>query len=106
MRNGDDLVIKTGEHMSTSTTHFVSRRLRSITNVAQVVGLATFVFLASCLSASAQEISGLQAAAALEDVLVRAIERSEKSVVSIARFQREPGEVAGNPFQPEFIPRP
>lgn len=57
--------------------------------------------------ASAQESAaptGLQAAAALEDVMVRAIERSEASVVSIARVDREPGDVGD--FRPELIPRP
>jgi serine protease Do len=38
--------------------------------------------------AQAQEPSGLQAAIALEQVLMQAIERSEKSVVSIARYHR------------------
>jgi len=92
--------------MSKSTTFILLRRLQTFANVARLLGPATFVVLASCVSATAQETTGIEAAVALENVLVRAIERSEASVVSIARFQREPGEVAGNPFQPEFIPRP
>lgn len=55
-------------------------------------------------SAVAQEASGLQAAVALEEVLVKAIERSEDSVVSIARFH--PDEVALREFRPEPIMRP
>lgn len=92
--------------MSNITTLKWLRRLGTFTNVARLLGLATFVVFASCLPAAAQEPSGLEAAAALENVLVRAIERSEASIVSIARFQREPGEVAGNPFPQEFIQRP
>jgi S1-C subfamily serine protease len=56
---------------------------------------------------SAQEptaATGLQAAAALEDVMIHAIERSEASVVSIARVDSEPGEVDN--FRPELLPRP
>lgn len=53
---------------------------------------------------AAQEPSGLAAAIALEEVLIRAIERSEKSVVSIARYRRE--EAAGREFRPELLPRP
>ncbi len=55
-------------------------------------------------AARAQEISGLQAAVILEDVLVKAIERSEESIVSIARFH--PDEMAIRDFRPELIPRP
>ena len=92
--------------MSNSTTFDLLRRLGTFTSTARLLGPAAFVVFASYLPAVAQETTGLEAAAALENLLVRAIERSEASVVSIARFQREPGEVAGNPFQPEFIPRP
>lgn len=53
---------------------------------------------------TAQEVSGLQAAVILEDVLVKAIEKSEESVVSIARFH--PDELAIRDFRPELIPRP
>jgi len=53
---------------------------------------------------AAQEPTGLQAAAAIEQLLVRSIAQAEASVVSIARFSRAPGEVGG--FQPELIPRP
>ncbi len=92
--------------MINTTTFGIVRRLQCIANAARLLGPAALIFLATGLPATAQETTGLEAAAALENVLVRAIERSEGSVVSIARFHREPGEVVGNPFQPEFIPRP
>ncbi len=70
-------------------------------------------------SASAQEITGLQAAAAMEDVLVEAIAAAESSVVAIARvnspdnqridvmpdpFNRLRPIVMPRPGDPEFIP--
>ncbi|MBL9081259.1 MAG: trypsin-like peptidase domain-containing protein [Planctomycetales bacterium] len=56
-------------------------------------------------SAGAQEPSGLQAAIVLEQLVVQAIERSEKSVVSIARFNSETA-AAARDFRPDIFPRP
>jgi len=91
-------------------------------------GIRTPRFVASLLMISlwsaaapapAQEPSGLQAAVALEQVLTQAIERSQQSVVSIARFHREEfgmrellPQMRGRPFEqaqpdprsPDFIP--
>jgi serine protease Do len=83
--------------------------------------LALAAFFCAASPAPAQEPSGLAALAALEEQLVQAIERSEKSVVSIARFDRKAAEsrmstelrpsfVIGpdaqpaDPTNPEFIP--
>ncbi|MGC3972642.1 MAG: trypsin-like peptidase domain-containing protein [Pirellulales bacterium] len=54
-------------------------------------------------SAAAQEPSALQAAIVLEEVVVKAIERSEKSVVSIARYNPE---AVARDFRPDIFPRP
>ncbi len=61
-------------------------------------------------NASAQEISGLEAAVTMERVLVDAIARAEQSVVAIARVRRGE-EVPGNlrdpapaPTDPRFVP--
>jgi S1-C subfamily serine protease len=53
--------------------------------------------------AAAEEPSGLQAAAAIEKVLVEAVARAEKSVVAIARVRREPPDET---LRPEFRPDP
>ena len=53
---------------------------------------------------AAQEPTGLDAAAAMEQVLVNAIQRCEKSVVSLARYN--PDTLAGREFRPELLPRP
>jgi len=85
------------------------------------IALAIAAFSCAAPRAAAQEPSGLAALLALEDQLVRAIERSEKSVVSIARFDRKaadtrmstelrPALVFGpearppDPTNPEFVP--
>jgi S1-C subfamily serine protease len=79
------------------------------------VGVAWFVLgimAIGPLPAIGQETSGLQAATALEDVLVKAIARSERSVVAIARVSRNgadrPGDAPNlfNRFQPAEIPVP
>lgn len=69
-----------------------------------VAGLFFWTELLGTGTAAAEEPSGLAAAMALEDVLVRAIERAENSVVSIARFNQEDG--APRDFRPELLPRP
>ncbi len=51
----------------------------------------------------AQPVTGLEAAAALEQGLVNAIAKAEKSVVAIARVRREP---PGERLVPEFRPNP
>ncbi len=54
-----------------------------------IVSLMTVLLVTvSPLLAAGPEISGLQAAVALEDVLVKAIAQAEKSVVAIARVKR------------------
>jgi serine protease Do len=68
------------------------------------IGLAIISLWSAAAPAPAQEPSGLQAAIALEQVLTKAIETSEKSVVSIARFHRE--ELGINEFRPEIMVRP
>jgi S1-C subfamily serine protease len=59
-----------------------------------LVGLVLLAWAALAASAaSAQEPSGLEAAASLEKLLVQSIARAERSVVAIARVRREqPGE--------------
>jgi serine protease Do len=86
---------------------------------AGVWALAVFFFAPA--QAAAQEPSGLAALVALEEQLVKAIERSEKSVVSIARFDRKaadsrmhtelrpslvfaPESQPADPTNPDFIP--
>ncbi|MCE9606073.1 MAG: trypsin-like peptidase domain-containing protein [Planctomycetia bacterium] len=69
-----------------------------------VLSLTLISLLSVAAPAPAQEPSGLQAAIALEQVLTQAIERAEKSVVSIARFHQE--EVGLRDFRPEIMPRP
>lgn len=50
----------------------------------------------------AQEVSGIQAAAAIEDALVAAIARAEKSVVAIARVRvDQPGEIFSLEIRPD-----
>jgi serine protease Do len=97
----------------------ISTLLKSFSMAAGVWALAAF--FCAPPPAAAQEPSGLAALSALEDHLVRAIERSEKSVVSIARFDRRgadarmtaelrPSLVFGpetppvDPTNPDFIP--
>jgi S1-C subfamily serine protease len=55
------------------------------------------------LPASAQEASGLKAAAALESVLVDAIAKAEKSVVAIGRMRAD-SPPAADEDQPDFVP--
>ena len=63
-------------------------------------------------SARCQELSGLQAAAAMENVLVEAIAAAESSVVAIARVNRLENEPIGampdpfNRMRPGVMPRP
>lgn len=54
----------------------------------------------------AQEPTALQAAAAMEQVLVDAIAKAEKSVVAIARIRRDEGDPLAevDPTSPDFIP--
>ena len=57
----------------------------------------------------AQEPSGLQAAAALESVLIDAIAKAERSVVAIARIREADGGIADegqgrDATQPDFVP--
>lgn len=91
--------------MQRSTQNQLLGCARPMTN-AFVIGLFLFplAVLFGASAVSAQEVSGLQAAIILEDVLVKAIEKSEESVVSIARFH--PDEMAIRDFRPELIPRP
>ncbi len=62
--------------------------------------------------AAGQELTGLEAAAAMEDVLVRAIASAERSVVAIARVKRDtnqPIDTHHDPFnrmRPSVTPRP
>ena len=58
--------------------------------------------LAACAPASAQEPTGLQAAAAIEKAIVDSIARCEKSVVAVARGRR--GEAGLRLTDPDFIP--
>lgn len=61
------------------------------------------VMLALPAGVFAQEVSGLQAAVALEQALVRTIARAEHSVVSIARYKR-PGDDSGREVRSEIFP--
>lgn len=71
------------------------------------IGCLVLPLIATLASVSpAQEPSGLQMAAAIEQVLVDAIAKAEKSVVAIARVRRDEGEALGeaDPTSPDFIP--
>ena len=70
--------------------------------VAVLVG-AAWLAATSAFAQSATEPSGLQAAIALEQLLIKAIERSEQSVVSIARFNSDDAAAAALP-RPEIRP--
>jgi serine protease Do len=62
---------------------------------------AGLVWLVNSAALAAQETSGLEAATALENSLVKAIAGAEKSVVAIARVRKEqPGETARKEFRP------
>ena len=64
--------------------------------------LALLALGSAIAPATAQEPSGLEAAATLEKVLVDAIARAEKSVVAIARVRREsPGDALRFEFRPD-----
>lgn len=69
--------------------------LRSLTGLALVASAAGEVW--------AQEVSAREAVAAIEQVLVDAIARAEKSVVAIARVRKVP---SGDTFPLEFRPDP
>ena len=69
--------------------------------------LATFLATSlSLTSAHAQEPTALQAAAAIEQVLVEAIAKAEKSVVAISRVRKDDGDGLSEtgPTNPDFIP--
>ena len=77
-----------------------------------VLWAVTFNVLAVVHSTQAQEVAGLQAAIALQQALVQAIARGEKSVVAIARVRKIERRGGGSrlrpnppdPTDPEFIP--
>lgn len=72
-----------------------------------IVRRSIAIVLAACLAFEAQhgpaaELTGLEAAVAIEEALVEAIARAEKSVVAIARVRRErPGDVIQFEFRPD-----
>ncbi len=71
--------------------------------------LALMIVIARAPSAVGQQITGLQAAAAMEEVLAKAIAQSERSVVAIARVRRNTEErldVAPNLFNQLGRPAP
>lgn len=92
----------------------------------RLVIVAALICLPTCCArfacsgvAWAQELSGLQAAVALEASLVDAIAKAERSVVAIARTRKptdaspaadlleglgESGELLGDPTRPDFVP--
>ncbi|HEX3870402.1 MAG TPA: trypsin-like peptidase domain-containing protein, partial [Pirellulales bacterium] len=57
---------------------------RVASNAAKRIGVVMIVAALSASLAGAQEVSGLQAAAAIEDAMVRAIDEAEQSIVAIA----------------------
>jgi len=77
-----------------------SRVVRGTLLAAIMVGLTTH-------PVDAQGPSGLAAVAAIEDAVVDAIARAERSVVAIARVRKSPaGEVFGLEFRPDPFDRP
>ncbi len=67
--------------------------------------LVALVLFGLAAPAAAHEPSGLEAAAAIEKLLVESIARAEKSVVAIARVRRErPDEAVHLEFHPEAFP--
>jgi serine protease Do len=85
--------------MAKAATHQIEEV--TIRSVAIATGLA--LSLAGSL-ATAQEPSGLEAAAALENALTQAIASAEKSVVAIARVRKEqPGDSVRREFRPDLF---
>lgn len=83
--------------MAETTTQSEKMNARRI---ALAVGL---VLILAAATASAQEPSGLEAAAVLESSLTHAIAAAEKSVVAIARVRKEP---PGDSVRLEYRPDP
>ncbi len=79
-------------------------RVRRSVAVVGVISLVAAILGRAPVSVQADEPTGLAAAVALEEVLVAAIARSEKSVVSIARVADKGGGVVDT--QPNFLGPP
>src|SRR5688572_9597941 len=72
-----------------------------------VVGCGPLVVAALAVFASAQDRvpSGLEAAAAIEQAVIEAVAKAEKSVVAIARVRKETGRPASEPPRLDEPPR-
>lgn len=67
--------------------------------------MAAVLLLLAHAPARAQEVSGLAAAAAIEQAMIDCIAKAEKSVVSIARIRGDQQGLGGvDPSNPDFIP--